>query len=36
MTANSLFIVADRGSLRAYRVKDTATRGPQSETGAGV
>ena len=28
MTASSLIIVADRGSVRAYRVKDTATRGP--------
>jgi hypothetical protein len=28
MTASSIIIVADRGSVRAYRVKDTATRGP--------
>src|SRR5512132_1241620 len=28
MTATSLIIVADRGSLRAYRVQETATRGP--------
>lgn len=27
MTAASLIIVADRGSLRAYRVKETPTRG---------
>ena len=29
MTAASLIIVADRGSLRAYRVEETATRGPR-------
>jgi hypothetical protein len=28
MTAASLIIVADRGSLRAYRVEQTPTRGP--------
>ena len=28
MTATSLIIVADRGSLRAYRVQKTPTRGP--------
>jgi Protein required for attachment to host cells len=28
MTASSLIIVADRGSVRAYRAKDTPTRGP--------
>jgi Protein required for attachment to host cells len=28
MTASSLIIVADRGSLRAYRVAETPTRGP--------
>ena len=28
MTASSLIIVADRGSLRAYRVQETPTRGP--------
>jgi protein required for attachment to host cells len=28
MTASSLIIVADRGSLRAYRVQQTPTRGP--------
>jgi hypothetical protein len=28
MTASSLIIVADRGSLRAYRVEKTPTRGP--------
>jgi Protein required for attachment to host cells len=28
MTAASLIIVADRGSLRAYRVEKTPTRGP--------
>jgi hypothetical protein len=28
MTASSLIIVADRGSLRAYRVEETPTRGP--------
>jgi protein required for attachment to host cells len=28
MIASSLIIVADRGSVRAYRVKDTPTRGP--------
>jgi hypothetical protein len=28
MTASSLIIVADRGSVRAYRVKETPTRGP--------
>jgi hypothetical protein len=28
MTASSLVIVADRGSVRAYRVKETPTRGP--------
>ena len=28
MTATSLIIVADRGSLRAYRVQETPTRGP--------
>jgi hypothetical protein len=31
MTASSLIIVADRGSLRAYRVQDTPTRGPHLE-----
>jgi hypothetical protein len=31
MTATSLIIVADRGSLRAYRVHDTPTRGPHLE-----
>ena len=28
MTATSLVIVADRGGLKAYRVKETPTRGP--------
>lgn len=28
MTTSSLIIVADRGSLRAYRVEETPTRGP--------
>ena len=28
MIASSLIIVADRGSLRAYRVEETPTRGP--------
>jgi hypothetical protein len=28
MTASSLIIVTDRGSLKAYRVKETPTRGP--------
>jgi hypothetical protein len=28
MTASSLIVVADRGSLRAYRVEETPTRGP--------
>jgi hypothetical protein len=28
MTATSVIIVADRGSLRAYRVEETRTRGP--------
>ena len=28
MTASSLIIAADRGSLRAYRVEETPTRGP--------
>lgn len=28
MTASSLIIVADRGGLRAYRVRETPTRGP--------
>ncbi len=31
MTASSLVIVADRGSLRAYRVQETPTRGPHLE-----
>jgi protein required for attachment to host cells len=31
MTPTSLIIVADRGSLRAYRVQKTATRGPHLE-----
>ena len=31
MTASSLIIVADRGSLRAYRVHETPTRGPHLE-----
>ena len=31
MTAISLVIVADRGSLRAYRVEETPTRGPHLE-----
>ena len=31
MTATSLIIVADRGSLRAYRVHETPTRGPHLE-----
>lgn len=31
MTASSLIIVADRGSLRAYRVEETPTRGPHLE-----
>ena len=31
MTASSLIIVADRGSLRAYRVQETPTRGPHLE-----
>ncbi|MGE5215083.1 MAG: host attachment protein [Nitrospirota bacterium] len=31
MTASSLVIVADRGSLRAYRVEETPTRGPHLE-----
>jgi Protein required for attachment to host cells len=31
MTATSLVIVADRGSLRAYRVHETSTRGPHLE-----
>jgi hypothetical protein len=31
MTATSLIIVADRGSLRAYRVEETPTRGPHLE-----
>jgi hypothetical protein len=29
MTASSLVIIADRGSLRAYRVEETPTRGPR-------
>jgi Protein required for attachment to host cells len=29
MTASSLIIVADRGSLRAYQVDETPTRGPR-------
>jgi protein required for attachment to host cells len=28
MTASSLIIVADRGTVRAYRVEETPTRGP--------
>jgi len=28
MTPTSLIIVADRGSLKAYRVDETPTRGP--------
>ena len=28
MTASSLIVVADRGSVRAYRVEETPTRGP--------
>jgi hypothetical protein len=31
MTATSLIIVADRGSLRAYRVEETPTRGSHLE-----
>ena len=31
MTASSLIIVADRGSLRAYSVEETPTRGPHLE-----
>ena len=31
MTASSLIIVADRGSVRAYRVQETPTRGPHLE-----
>jgi hypothetical protein len=31
MTETSLIIVADRGSLRAYRVQETPTRGPHLE-----
>ena len=31
MTATSLIIVADRGSLRAYRVEQTPMRGPHLE-----
>ena len=31
MIASSLIIVADRGSLRAYRVQETPTRGPHLE-----
>jgi hypothetical protein len=31
MTASSLIIVADRGSLRAYRVEETPMRGPHLE-----
>jgi hypothetical protein len=31
MTASSLIIVADRGSLRAYGVQETPTRGPHLE-----
>ena len=31
MRASSLIIVADRGSLRAYRVQETPTRGPHLE-----
>ena len=31
MTASSLIVVADRGSLRAYRVQETPTRGPHLE-----
>jgi hypothetical protein len=31
MTATSLIIVADRGSVRAYRVQETPTRGPHLE-----
>jgi Protein required for attachment to host cells len=31
MTASSLIILADRGSLRAYRVQETPTRGPGLE-----
>jgi hypothetical protein len=31
MTASSLVVVADRGSLRAYRVQETPTRGPHLE-----
>src|SRR5260370_11527349 len=28
MNAGSLIVIADRGGLRAYRVRETATRGP--------
>lgn len=31
MTASSLIILADRGSVRAYRVQETPTRGPHLE-----
>jgi hypothetical protein len=31
MTASSLIIVADRGSVRAYQVQETPTRGPHLE-----
>ena len=31
MTATSLIVAADRGSLRAYRVQETPTRGPHLE-----
>jgi hypothetical protein len=31
MTASSLIVVADRGTLRAYRVQETPTRGPHLE-----
>jgi len=31
MTTSSLIIAADRGSLRAYRVQETPTRGPRLE-----
>ncbi len=31
MTATSLIVVADRGRLKAYRVRETPTRGPKLE-----
>ncbi len=36
MTTASLIIVADRGRLKAYRVRETPTRGPKLAIGSGV